>query len=365
MTIWRSEAEVVVMEELRKEMMPRTRCVGDASRKLGPDGIRWKMDAGAALCEEEGREVCVTGGVSFVGSAIVQRLLRRGYAVRLLVESQEDMDKLSNMGAARYTGVRLMMVRIMDAESLCQAFDGCTGVFHTSSSLDSGGISGYSKQMVNMEVRAVEQVIEACVRTESVRKCVFTSSLAACIWRQSDPHGRQLQRPWVVDESCWSDESLCQDKKLWFALGKTMAEKAAWETARRSNLHLVTVCSALVTGPEFHRRNSTGSIAYLKRAHEMFAEGLLATVDLETVADAHVSVYEAAVASGRYICYDHIVRRSEEIKELERQLRVPISLAGKTNAGISLASGLSNRKLFRLMNSGRRCTCEAQSSDLS
>lgn len=67
--------------------------------------------------------------------------------------------------------------------------------------------------MANMEVRAAEQVIEACVRTESVRKCVFTSSLAACIWRQSDRHGRQ-QGPPVVDESCWSDESLCQDKKV-------------------------------------------------------------------------------------------------------------------------------------------------------
>lgn len=54
------------------------------------------------------------------------------------------MDKLGNMGAVRYTGVRPVMARIMDAESLCQAFDGCAGVFHTSSSLDPGGISGYS-----------------------------------------------------------------------------------------------------------------------------------------------------------------------------------------------------------------------------
>lgn len=75
----------------------------------------------------------------------------------------------------------------------------------------------------------------------------------------------------------------------------------------------------------------------------MFSEGLLATVDLETVADAHVSVYEA-VACGRYICYDHIVQRSEEIKELARQLNVRISLAGKTQTGISPASELSNRK---------------------
>jgi nucleoside-diphosphate-sugar epimerase len=52
--------------------------------------------------------------------------------------------------------------------------------------------------------------------------------------------------------------------QLWFALGKTAAEKAAWRAARGRDLKLVTVCPALVTGPGFRRRNSTASIAYLK-----------------------------------------------------------------------------------------------------
>ena len=52
--------------------------------------------------------------------------------------------------------------------------------------------------------------------------------------------------------------------QLWFALGKTAAEKAAWRAARGRDLKLVTICPALVTGPGFRRRNSTASIAYLK-----------------------------------------------------------------------------------------------------
>jgi nucleoside-diphosphate-sugar epimerase len=32
--------------------------------------------------------VCVTGGISFVGLAVVDRLLRHGYAVRLALETQ-------------------------------------------------------------------------------------------------------------------------------------------------------------------------------------------------------------------------------------------------------------------------------------
>jgi nucleoside-diphosphate-sugar epimerase len=52
--------------------------------------------------------------------------------------------------------------------------------------------------------------------------------------------------------------------QLWFSLGKTMAEKAAWRAARGTDLKLVTICPALVTGPGFRRRNPTPSIAYLK-----------------------------------------------------------------------------------------------------
>lgn len=149
------------------------------------------------------------------------------------------------------------------------------------------------KYMAEAEARTAERVIEACVRTQSVRKCVFTSSLLACIWRQhNSPHNNRLHT--IVDENCWSDESLCRDRKvsikhqcvsfpcghacanvvirghyekflqLWFALGKTMAEKAAWRAARGRDLKLVTLCPALVTGPGFCRRNSTASIAYLK-----------------------------------------------------------------------------------------------------
>jgi hypothetical protein len=66
--------------------------------------------------------------------------------------------------------------------------------------------------MAALEAQAAERVIEACVRTESVRKCVFTSSLLACVWRQDYPHDRRC--PTTIDESCWSDESFCRDNKV-------------------------------------------------------------------------------------------------------------------------------------------------------
>lgn len=51
----------------------------------------WKPSGGDAGGEEGAagpRTVCVTGGISFVGFAIVDRLLRQGYTVRLALETQ-------------------------------------------------------------------------------------------------------------------------------------------------------------------------------------------------------------------------------------------------------------------------------------
>jgi hypothetical protein len=101
----------------------------------------------------------------------------------------------------------------------------------------------------------------------------------------------------------------------------------------------------------------------------MLAEGLLATADVERVAEAHVRVYEAmsggGAAGGRYICYDHVVRRGEEFAELQRQLGLPItgvaaaSRPGYSDDGDVGGDGrfaLCNGKLARLVSSRRRCT---------
>ncbi|ERN06677.1 hypothetical protein AMTRI_Chr01g112450 [Amborella trichopoda] len=302
----------------------------------------------------EDKVVCITSGISFLGLWIANELLVKGYSVRLAVENEEDLLKLREMEV--FTGTRsdvvAVMANVMEIDSLCEAFNGCRGVFHTSAFVDPGGISGYSKHMVNLEAKAAENVIEACARTPSVRKCVFTSSLLACVWREvSGPSGS------VLDEKCWSEERVCQEKKLWFALGKTMGEKAGWRKAREREVNMVSICPGLITGPSFHLRNSTWSMAYLKGAREMYEKGVLASVDVSMAAEAHVYLYENMEygACGRYICFDRVIIRAEEAIDLQEKMAVTILREGE---GDSLALPvLSNSKLSRLMSSSfQRCS---------
>lgn len=54
----------------------------------GSGGAAAKRAQGAEEGAAEARDVCVTGGISFVGLAVVDRLLRHGYTVRLALETQ-------------------------------------------------------------------------------------------------------------------------------------------------------------------------------------------------------------------------------------------------------------------------------------
>ncbi|KAA8530232.1 hypothetical protein F0562_004941 [Nyssa sinensis] len=352
----------VEIEEFRRMLLS---CAGVHGRKDEEEfrdrRITTKGGHNDVIMQE--KPVCVTSGVSFLGLAIVNQLLLRGYSVRIIVTNEEDVEMVREMemsGEMRVVNnnTRAVIAKFTEVESLTEAFEGCYGVFHTAAFVDPAGLSGYSKSMADLEVKASENVMEACARTSSVRKCVLTSSLLACIWQ--DKSGSDLST--VINHDCWSNESLCIDKKLWYALGKLRAEKAAWKVAEERGLKLVTICPGLITGPEFVCRNSTATIAYLKGAKEMYADGLLATVDVNRLAEAHVCVFEAMnkTAFGRYICFDHIVEREDEAEKLAMETGMQINtILGNASSNFPIRFELSNMKLSRLMSKTLQCCNES------
>ncbi|KAM1015123.1 hypothetical protein ACFX1Q_044855 [Malus domestica] len=311
---------------------------------------------------EQDMLVCVTSGVSFLGLAIVDRLLHRGYSVRLIVDNQEDAEIMREMRTSGTNSDRISAViaKLTDTdvvESLSHAFHGCRGVFHTSAFVDPAGLSGYTKSMAEIEVKASENVMKACAMTPSVRKCVLTSSLLACVWQDSS---QNLNFSRVINHNHWSSESLCIDKKLWYALGKLRAEKAAWKIAEERGLKLTTICPALITGPEISTRNPTATLAYLKGAQEMYQSGVLATVDITRLAEAHVGVFEAMnkAAFGRYIWFDRVIDGEEEAEKLAEATGMSKNkILG--NGGSNVVQNrfeLSNKKLTNLLTGRVHCS---------
>ncbi|KAJ8775343.1 hypothetical protein K2173_020347 [Erythroxylum novogranatense] len=351
--------------EIEEFMRMLVTCAGLNRRKDGEE-FGGLMPASSMEVDDYGDKlVCVTSGVSFLGLALVDLLFSRGYSVRIIVDNAEDMERLRELEGSleeRFSNRRFsaVLAKLTEDGSLLEAFEGCHGVFHTSAFTDPAGVSGYTKSMAEIEVKATEKVIKACARTSSVRSCVLTSSLLACIWRD----GTLQDLSPVINHESWSDECLCTDKKLWYALGKLRAEKAAWRTAGDNGLKLATICSGLITGPEFLNRSPTATIAYLKGAQEMFANGLLATVDVSKLAEAHACVFEAMnkTASGRYICFDRVIKGEAEAQELAQKVGVPANkICGHSSNFIPCRFDISNRKLVNLMSRTLRSCYNNQS----
>lgn len=62
--------------------------------------------------------------------------------------------------------------------------------------------------MVEIEVRAAHNVLEACAQVETIERVVFTSSVTAVVWSEN-------QEPVTdVDERGWSEPSFCRTFKV-------------------------------------------------------------------------------------------------------------------------------------------------------
>lgn len=90
----------------------------------------------------------------------------------------------------------------------------------------------------------------------------------------------------------------------------------------------------------------------------MYEKGLLATVDVNRLAEAHVCVLEELnrTASGRYICFDQVIKNEEEVETLVRETGIRVNLISENASGNAPRQlELSNLKLSRLMSRVRNC----------
>lgn len=99
----------------------------------------------------------------------------------------------------------------------------------------------------------------------------------------------------------------------------------------------------------------------------MYEKGLLATVDVNRLAEAHVCVYEEMnrTASGRYICFDQVIKNEEEVESLAHETGIRVNLISETenaSADAPTQLELSNLKLSRLVSRVRNCKNTFQNS---
>lgn len=293
----------------------------------------WNCEAEAA-----GRLVAVAGVWNVVGQWLTRRLLEKGYTVRcaLSTRPEEAAELMALVGAEE--NLHLTAADLLDYGDLTRAFQGCSTVFLTTPSADSlNGVKDYPAEMIESEVRSTLNVVEASANTSSVKRLILTSCASTIVFDSCTSRGEK-----VVDERCWSDLDFCRENKLWGAVCKTSAERAAWALARDRGLDLVVINPATVVGPLSANTTPSSLISHLKEGRQ---SAVMAYAHVDEVADAHIRAMENQDAAGRFLVF-HRLLSSKESFEVQKSY---------TNSVRVLESWrsipLSNQKFQRLETS--------------
>ncbi|CAH9083029.1 unnamed protein product [Cuscuta europaea] len=290
-----------------------------------------------------GKVVCVTGSGGFIASWLVKLLLQKGYSVRGTVRNPED-EKNSHLKELEGAKERLSLMRadLLDYQSLRAAIHGCDGVFHTASP-----VTDDPEEMVEPAVIGTRNVITAAAEG-GVGRVVFTSSIGAVYM---DPN---RDPDTIVDESCWSDLEFCKNTKNWYCYGKTVAEKTAWEEARRKGVDIVVINPVLVLGPLLQPTVNASVqhiLKYLTGSAKTYANSVQAYVHVQDVALAHILLYETPAASGgRYLCAESVLHRAQLVDILAKffpEYPLPTRCSDETKARAKPYK-FSNQKLKEL-----------------
>ncbi|KAL6541420.1 hypothetical protein OROGR_010906 [Orobanche gracilis] len=298
-----------------------------------------------AALNNSSKTVCVMDASGRLGSALVHRILQRGYTVHAAVHNHDEL-QCYERESTENNKLSVFHLDPLDYHSILDALKGCCALFY-SFELPSYHPT-YDEWMGELEVRAAHNVLEACAQTDTIDKVVFTSSATAVIWRDH----QHDDIPSDMDERNWSDVNFLKKFKvncrLWHGLSKTIAEKTAWALAMDRGVNMVSINGGLLTCPDLSVKDP-----YLLGAAKMFKDGVFVTVDLKFLVDAHICVFEDPSSYGRYLCFNRTINSSDDAVKLAT-IMLPSS-SSSPSSGTSeedryyYQQRISNGKLSKIM----------------
>lgn len=218
--------------------------------------------------------IFVTGGTGYLGSALIELLLKQGHSVRALVRRPERSDVLA-------ASVEQVAGDLSDEGVLERAMAECEGVFHLAAS-----VGGTLEETRDFNTEGTRRVLNAA-RRAGVRRVVHTSSSAAIIRADG-----------LVSENHEGDTALIDP----YSVTKAEAERVVFDAvAGGLDVRIVNVVNAYGPSPRgpfsynaLIRASCEGRVSHVVDAR-------VGWVLAEDVAVGHLLAYDKGAAGKRYI----------------------------------------------------------------
>ena len=200
--------------------------------------------------------VAVTGASGYIGSRIVEDLLKQGYEVHACVRDASNgkkVDHLIELGKnANNCDVYLFEGDLFEKGSYDEAFSGCAAVIHA------GATVGFNRETPQEVYDGCftenEHVVESVKKSGSVKRFVFTSSFAAVF--HPKPEGYVFdEKDWCGDSAeawkgAWIEENISKNRDIAYAMAKANTEKMIYKMAEaEGSFEAISINPLHVVGP--------------------------------------------------------------------------------------------------------------------
>jgi len=235
--------------------------------------------------------VLVTGITGYIGQHCAAELLRQGYEVvgTIRSRSKADTTRSAIARAADVENLSFAEADLLSDKGWSEAMKGCTYVLHVASPFLMAEPKD-ENELIAPAVEGTRRVIGAA-QLAGVKRLVLTSSTFAIIaGKDSGQYG----------PGDWSDT----DANIGaYAKSKTLAERAAWESAKGGNMELTVINPGAVFGPSLGAKIDGQSVAMMTKMITgkipMIPDMAMGMVDVRDVAKLHVAAMTAKGAAGK------------------------------------------------------------------
>ncbi|MEI6621183.1 MAG: NAD-dependent epimerase/dehydratase family protein, partial [Actinomycetes bacterium] len=235
--------------------------------------------------------VLVTGISGYIGQHVGAELLRQGYEVVGTVRSASKAAPTTAAIAAVASVDRLSFAEadLLSDDGWDEAMKGCMFVIHMASPFVLAEPKD-ANELIAPAVDGTGRVVRAAQRA-GVRRLVLTSSIVAMVaGKDSGRYG----------PDSWSDTNANIGA---YAKSKTLAERAAWDINRDSEMELAAINPGGVFGPSLGAEADGQSVAMISDMiggkMPMIPDVAMGMVDVRDVARLHVTALTAPRATGQ------------------------------------------------------------------
>lgn len=227
-----------------------------------------------------------------LGAHLLQELVLQGKKLKAIKRSSSSTsftEKIfqwyNNRGADLFKQIEWVEGDISDLNSLEQALDGVTHVYHAAAMVS------FSPRdhalMVRSNIAGTANLVNACLE-KKIEKLVHVSSVAAL-------GGSENGEP-VTEESKWEPSR----KTHGYALSKFHSELEVWRGISEG-MNAVIVNPSVIIGPGNWKQGSSSMIRLVKKGLKFYTKGTTGFVDVRDVARCMISLMESPVSGERFI----------------------------------------------------------------